>query len=258
MRSVVSVARLTGQDFGGEERLYPAEEIVRLVVAHAAAGEYLPQMAGDLGRLPDGTWICRFPSTVPTTVVPIKLAGLGENWRIAVEQADPTRFVLRNTVAGGRFWKSKKPSGFEVVIQLSATGRVIGEVTVTGSLFGTPDREFTAQAQDTIPKLIDEVRRELKNVEDRRKHPRLIANFPVTVYPIHSDGGINTPVVGFCRDVSAGGVCILLKDPPATKYFFTAFDAVAETAGHAILTRTVRVQTSNTECSCGALFRTDL
>jgi serine/threonine protein kinase len=259
VRSVVSVARLAGGS--AEEHLYPAEEVVRLLVEHAAAGAHVPQIAGDLGRLPDGTWVCRFPSTIPASVVPIKLAALGEHWGVSVEQPEPTRLVVRRTVAAGGFWKAvsrKKDSGYEVTIQLSTSNRAIGEVTVTGGLFGSPPRDFIAQAQDVVPKLIAEVRSELKNVEDRRKYPRIPANFPVAVYAIHSDGGIDPPVLGYCRDVSAGGLCVVLAAPPATKYFYAAFNEVAETAGHAILVRTVRVQTTTTECVCGAIYRTDL
>jgi serine/threonine protein kinase len=259
VRSVVSVSRLAGGE--REEHLYPADEVVRLVLEHAAAGAHVPQIAGDLGRLPDGTWLCRFPSTIPASVVPIKLAALGEHWGVSVEQPEPTRLVVRHTVGAGGFWKAlskKKGSGYEVTIQLPTTNRAVGEVTVTGSLFGNPPRDVIAQAQDVVPKIIAEIRSELKNVEDRRKHPRIPANFPVAVYAIHSDGGIDPPVLGFCRDVSAGGLCVVLKSPPATKYFYAAFDGIAETANHAILARTVRVQTTTTECACGAIFRTDL
>lgn len=182
-----------------------------------------------------------------------------ETWGVTVEQADPARLVLRRA-AGGGFWSSfsGKKGGFEVVVRLPAAGKVVGEITVTGGLYGTPDREFAAQAHDALPRLITDVRRELRNVDDRRKHPRVAANFAVTLYPIHGDGGIDVPVHARCRDVSLGGLCVASDAPMPTKYVFATFDGVGATAGQAILVRIVRVQTANRECLSGGQYRADL
>lgn len=257
IRSVVPVGRLVGMEASGPT--VSAADFARAVVAHAAGGAQLPQMPGDIGRLADGTRVCQFPSTVPPAVVPIKLAVIREAWNVTVEQADPTRIVLRRA-AGGGFWTSLsgKKAGFEVVIRLPAPGKVVGEVTITGGLYGAPDREFARLAQEAIPNLIADVRRELRNVEDRRKHPRVAATFGATLYPIHGDGGIEAPVHARCRDVSLGGVCVATDAPLPTKYLFAAFDGVGPTAGQAILIRVVRVQTVNRECLSGGFFRGDL
>ena len=259
VKSVVSVARLTGQ--AREERLIPADDMIRAVVACAAAGGHVPQAAGDLARRPDGTLECRFPSTVPAAVVPMKLTALAERWGVSLEQPDPACLVLRRTAGGGGFWNAlskKKPSGYEVQVALPPPGRAICEVVVTGGVFGKPERDVVVRAHDELPRIIDEVRRELNNVQDRRKHPRVAADLAVTVYPIHSDGGIGNPVAGRCRDVSAGGVSLHLPAPAGTKYFFVAFDDVAAVSRQAVLVRTVRLQTGEAECYCGGMFRTDL
>jgi len=244
-----------------EPTLSPAD-FARVVVEHAAGGGHPPQMPGDLGRLPDGTWVCQFPSTVPGTVVPLKLAVIRDDWKVTVDQPDPTRIVLKRACGGGGgLWgafSGKKVSGFEVVIRLPHPGRVVGEVTVTGALYGTPDRDFTKQAQDLIPQLIVQIRRELKNVDDRRRHPRLAAGFGITLYPIHGAGGIDVPVHARCRDVSLGGLCVATESPLPTKYVYATFDGVGATAGQAILVRILRTQPVNRECLCGGQYRTDL
>ena len=257
IKSVVPVARLIGM--GSDELTLGAEDFAQVVVQHAAAGAHVPQMPGDLGRLVDGTWFCQFPSTVPAPVVPIKLAVVRETWGVTIEQPEPTRLVLRRAVAGG-MWSSfsGKKAGLEILIRLAQPGRVVGEVTVSGRVFGTPDREFLRQAQDAIPQIIADVRRELRNVDDRRKHPRFGSDAVVTLYPIHGDGGIDTPIFARCHDVSVGGLCLATDAPPPTKYVYATFDGISETAGQAILVRVVRVQTSHRECICGGQYRIDL
>jgi serine/threonine protein kinase len=257
IKSVVPIGRLLGME-AGELTLDPMD-FARAVVEHVAAGGFFPQLPGDIGQQVDGSWVCQFPSTTPSTVVPLKLSVIQERWGVTIEQPEPTRLVLRKLCAGG-FWGSfsSKKSGLEVTIQLPSGGRVVGEIVVEGGLFGTPDREFTRQAMDLIPQLISQIRRELKNVEDRRRHPRLAAKLGVTLYPIHSDGGIDVPIPARCRDVSIGGLCVVTEAPLPTKYAYAVFDDVGSTAGQAILVRFGRTQPVNRECHSGGQYRTDL
>jgi eukaryotic-like serine/threonine-protein kinase len=257
IKSIVPIGRLIGME-SGELAISPAD-FAHSVVERAAGGGHFPQMPGDLGQLADGTWMCQFPSTVPNAVVPLKLAVLREQWKITIDRPDPSYLILKRTCAGGLWGSfSGKKSGFEVTIRLPNSGRVVGEVAITGALFGTPDREFARQAMDLIPQLICQVRRELKNVEDRRRHPRLSARFMVTLYPIHSDGGIDVAVHARCSDVSMGGLCVATENPLPTKYAYAAFDGVGPTAGQAILVRFLRSQSVNRECLSGGQYRIDL
>jgi eukaryotic-like serine/threonine-protein kinase len=257
IRSIVPIGRLIGMESG--EGTISASDFTRAVVEHAGAGAELPQMPGDIGRLADGTWVCQFPSTVPSTVIPIKIGIVIETWGVTPEQVEPGFLTLRRYCAAG-FWGSlsKKKSGFEVSIKLPAPGKMVGELTVTGRFFGSPDTEFIRQAASAIPRMLGEVRRELKNVEDRRKTPRVATSLSVTLYPIHSDGGIDGVIHGTCRDVSLGGMCIALAAPTPTKYFYATFDAIGFTAGQAVLLRTIRTQAAPHGVLCGAQYRTDL
>ena len=260
IRSIVAEAHLTGAE-GGKIYLGP-NDFVAAVVKHAAAGAHIPQMPGDIGRLPDGTCVSQFPSTVPAQVIPMKLDVLREVWGVTLDQAKGNKLVMRRpvTVGGGGFWggRAKKIATLEVVINLPPAGQSIGEITLLGRLIGNPDRESLMQAQDVIPKLLGEVRRELMNVEDRRKHPRILTEMPATIYPIHSAGGIETPIAARCLDVSLGGVCFVVERVPSTKYFFATFDEVEAAAGHAILIRLLRRQTTPNASLCAGMYRTDL
>jgi hypothetical protein len=180
---------------------------------------------------------------------------------VGIEQTEPTRVVLRRTASAGLWGMiggGKKKAGLEVVIALPPNGQALGEVTVTGGLFGNPDRDFTAQAANVLPQLIADVRKALMNVDDRRKHPRVAANFPVILYPVHSAGGIDLPIHGRLRDVSQGGLCVVTESTLPTKYSYATFEGLKELAEWAILVRFLRTHQTGRECAHGGQFRVDL
>jgi serine/threonine protein kinase len=236
IRSVIPAGLLRGEDL--PRAAVSADEFALAVVRAAAGGAHVPELAGDLGRTAGGAWVCQFPSTVPAQVAGLKLSVMKETWKVTIDTPDPGRLVLRRLVAGG--WFGKKNAGFEVLVQLPKPGRSLGEVTLTGAIFGEPDKPFVQVAQDVIPRLLADVRRELANVQDRRRHPRVAAGLGLTVHPLHSDGHADPAVTGGCLDVSAGGVAFTTKEPLATKYAYLEFADVPEAAGLAILTRVIR------------------
>lgn len=259
IKSVIPAGLLRGDDV--PRAAVSAVDFAHAVVRAAAGTAQVPQMPGDLGRTADGAWVCQFPSTVPGQVVPLKLSVLKESWSVAVEQAAPDLVVLRRA-AGGGMWASLsgKKAGFEVQVRLPRGGKSVGEVTLHGSIYGTPDKQFFTAAQDVIPRLVADVRRELGNVQDRRKHPRLATTMPVTIHPLHSDGTADDPVRGACADVSLNGLAFTARTPIETKYAYLEFDAVPDAAGLAVLVRVVRSVSpmGSREAVYGVQYRTDL
>jgi serine/threonine protein kinase len=256
IRSVVPVARLLEQS--AKDPRLPPDRFAAAVVEAAYAGGHAPQMSGDVGRLADGTWVCQFPTTVPASVAPLKLIAVRDAWKLTVEMPDPLRVVFKKPVSSGGWGWSGKKSGFEVVVRLPAPGQSVGEVTVTGRLFGTPEQNFAQGAETSLPRLLADIRRELQNVEERRKYPRVAADFPVSIFPIHSDGGIDPPLPGRCKDVSAGGLALTVETKLRTKYSYVAFDGIAVTAGLAILVRVVRSQQDGCGLIVAGHYRMDL
>jgi serine/threonine protein kinase len=253
--SVLPVASLIGMD-SGEEALDPYTFATAVVATAAGAGQ-VPTNPGEVGRLADGTWVCQFPSTAPPTVVPLKLSVVRDHWGVSIEHPDPSHVVMRRTVGGGGMFGGKK-FGYEVSVRLPPVGRAVWEVTVLGRTFGQPDPKCAREAADVLPKMLESVRGQLGNAQDRRRHPRLACGLAATVYPIHSDGGIDAPVDVRCRDVSIGGVGFAAHAAVPTKYLYITFPAVAATAGQAILLRLIRATTVGTERHYGAQYRTDL
>jgi hypothetical protein len=257
IRSVVPVARLLGKH--AADPPVTADRFAAEVVAAAAGGGYVPQSPGDIGRAADGTWVCQFPSTVAPQLVAYKLAFLGAEWGVEPELPDPLLLVLRKAAPAGLLGTlGVRRAGLEVVVRMPDPSRKIGEVTVTGRVYGSPGGGFARTAENSIPQIIEEIRRLLRTAEDRRKHPRVAADFPVLLSPIHSDGGIDPAIPARCRDVSAGGVCLVTPGPITTRYMYAAFDGVAPTAGLAILVKLIWRKKSSQGLVIGGQFRTDL
>lgn len=255
IKSVVPVATLLG--LPSAEPVPDALTFAAAALDAAAGGGQVPHIPGEVGRLNDGTWVCQVPSTVPPAVVPLKLAVVRDRWGVSVEQPDPAHLVLRRTTGGGGFFGGKK-YGLEVTVLLPTAGKSVGEVTVLGRTFGTPDAKAAREAMERLPHLLADVRAQLGNVQDRRRNPRVACGLAVTLYPVHSDGGVGEPIAARCRNVSLGGVGLACAVSVPTKYVYAVLPGVAGTAGTAILLRLVRVHTVGAERHYGTQYRTDL
>ncbi|MCI0703836.1 MAG: protein kinase [Planctomycetia bacterium] len=255
VRSIVPLTRLLGTS--KDEARLTSQAFVNALIAAAAEGGELPRMSGDIGRLADGSWVCQFPSSVPDQVAPLKLLVLREKWGMVIEVADPNRLVFRKVVGGGSLFSGRK-YGYELTVDLPTGGQVAGETTVTVRLFGSADQKLGREAQETVPQIFHDVRAQLGNVQDRRKHPRVEFEQPLTLYPIHSDGRIGSVRKGTCRDVSPGGIGFTVTNKLHTRYVYAVFPNLRAIAGYGILLRLVRLQRGSYEHSYGAEYRLDL
>jgi hypothetical protein len=129
---------------------------------------------------------------------------------------------------------------------------------LTGKIYGAPPQDYINQANEALPRLLADIRQELRNVEDRRKHPRVAASFPVTLYPIHSAGGIDKTIYARCRDISMGGICVAAEHSIPTKYAYGVFEANPDVAPYALLIRFLRTHTFGREQIHAGQFRLDL
>jgi hypothetical protein len=209
----------------------------------AGRGGIVPQISGEVCRLPDGTLVCQFPSTVPELFAPLKLAVVRDKWDLTMEPPADGRIVFRKSASGG-MWSalSGRKGGLEVVVELARGGKAVGEVMVNGKLVGAPDRRFVDAAQTAIPRVLEEIMSELGNMADRRKSPRIVTDLPLKIHPLHSDGTLEPPVSGQCKDVSAGGVCFTTADSIRTRYAYLEFASVTATSGLAVLVKLIRSQ----------------
>ena len=232
--AVVPVARLMGEPAPAAR--IRAEELAQTVLA-AAGGTPDDPLPGDIVRTENGTWACRFATTIDSRMAVMKLALVREEFRIACETADERRVVFREAAPTGLFGGGKK-SGFEVAVELPEPGNT--DVVVTAGIFGKPPTEFARGAESAILRLMEAVRTQLNNVHEKRRHARVPAAFAVSLFPLHSDNRIDDPIDGRTVDVSAGGLAVLADRIPPCKYLYVAFEEVRGLRDVAILVRTIR------------------
>src|SRR5262245_6011964 len=267
--SVVPLEWLVGQPAPNPDR--SSNSVVRTIMESALGVNPPPRDLRGVTRLPDGSWTCRFLTTMDPRVAQVKLDLLWEEGGVAMDSRDPGRVVFRqdapepapaSTGLFGSFGKKSAPqpakSGLEVVVELPQPGSGVGEVVVTGNVFGTPPPEFIRNSERSIVKLIEGVRRELNNFQERRKHPRVPAAFPLTLYPLHSDGRVDSSFTGRCKDISEGGLAFTTKTKPSTRHFYAAFDDIPQTAGIAILIQLVRYTRRENDVLVTGRYRLDL
>jgi hypothetical protein len=238
--------------------------MVRAVLAAATATGPVPSNPVGVVENPDGTWTCRFLTTIDPRVAKVKLDLLWEQGGVAMDSRAENRVVFRQTVPTliptsleGTFEKNTL-SGFEVVVHLPEPGTPVGEVLAHGRLIGFPPPEFTQRAGKSIVALLEGTRRELNNFQERRKHPRIPADFPIVLYPIRSDGRVETPINGCCLNVSAGGLALRMTAQPQFRYVYVVFQGVLGVTGLALLLQIIRINRENDGTVVTGRYRLDL
>ena len=262
IRSVFPVEHLLGRPSG--ETRCNAQEFVRKVIRAAQAGDSKNSKLGEVVNLSDGSWSCRFLSNIDPRVARVKLNTLKDETGATIESPWSGRVVIRRPfkvpVKSTLFGLSsiqELNSGLEVMVQLPKQGLGTAEILTKGKLYGSPPAEFEQFAREAIVKLIEEIRDQLNNIEERREALRIPVAFPVTVFPLHSDGRPDSPIQGKCKDVSEGGLSILFTSKPLTRYIYVAFDRVSGIEGLAILVQIVRVEELDKETLVSGRYRLD-
>ncbi len=263
--SAIPVAWLQGRH--GTRPTRPAVQLVSAVLRAAETESGVKAELGAVNRDPDGTWGCRFLTTIDPRVAAVKLDLLWEEGGVTMDSRTAGRVVFRKLaqvpVQTGLFGFGKKPkppdSGLEVIVELpERTGPGTTEVSVRGKFFGGPPADFLRSGEKTIVRMLDGIRRTLNNVEERRKHPRVPAAFPLTLYPLHSDGRLEKPMKSMCHDVSAGGLALFCGAKPPAKYAYVTFEDVSGLADIALLFQIIRAEWRADEVLITGRYRLDL
>ncbi len=237
---VFAVSRLQGRPAAAPT--VTAEGLAQAVLAAAGFDPAVHVTPDAILRDAAGAWTCRFPSAIDSRLALVKLALIRDEFGIAAELPDERRVVFRELApAAGLFGFGKKtPSGFEVGIHFPEPGGRRPDIQITGSLFGKPPAEFVRAAEKAIVRMMEAIRVQLDTVRERRQHARVAAEFPLSLYPLHSDGRVDAPVAGTSVNVSAGGLALRTPHFPPCKYLYVAFETVRGIEGVAALVETVR------------------
>ncbi|HEX4611417.1 MAG TPA: protein kinase, partial [Urbifossiella sp.] len=163
--SVLPVEWLRGREAPAPD--LPPGDMVRAVLSAATAASKGDPAAVN-SRLPDGTWGCRFLTTIDARVAKAKLNILLDQGGVVMDVRVENRVVFRKAAPlpppqTGLFSFGKKPpppqlSGLEVVVQLPEPGGAVAEVSAEGRLFGSPPPDFVLGAERDIVSLFQGVR----------------------------------------------------------------------------------------------------
>lgn len=259
-QAVLPVPLLTGGVWSGAAP--PTGGAFAFILFEAVYGSgQLPTHATDPIRQPDGSWVCRFPAKLMAGTVRLKLQAVRDEWGGELLQPDPCRFQLRLGLGKGRSsWLSRaEPTGLAVDLQLPPPALANGDVLVTGRPFGPADNWVQKKASDELPHILIDLRKQLQNLPDRRKAPRVPYDGPIQLYPVDEDGGVFAPVPGRAVDVSPTGVCCLPSGPVASRYVYIEFPRITPLAGLAVLVELLRRGTpANGEEPVAGMYRVDL
>jgi hypothetical protein len=181
---------------------------------------------------------------MPAGMVPLKLVVVAERWGYAGQQLDPMRIVLwRDAVfTPGMPERDESRTRAEILIQIPTPPSSTLEVTagIMASRGRSSTRAFEQKARQELPLMLEEIRTQLQNQDERRSHPRYPANFPVRVFPLYSDGMVGTPISGRSEDLSLGGVRFITPTPVPTERLYVEFREIEALADHAIYARLLR------------------
>jgi serine/threonine protein kinase len=234
VRPIESVARLRGEPADPAPLPSPkelSERVLAAAVAATVAGGH-PDAGTKPLTLPDGRVSIRFPIKWTAGLRDLKAAAFCDQhgYTVTPMASDTSLFKPKpRTIERGM--------AVELVVRwpvLAAAG--MAEVTAVGRY--TVGRE-PLRGVDQVTAALDQFRRTVQNADDRRKVPRVRAEFPVTVYPVTDELQIGEPISGRCRDVSATGFSAVLTAAVPTGHAFVSFQ-VPDADRAAVLVHLVR------------------
>lgn len=230
---VVTLDHLHGLTGETAERtsLTPQEFVAELLTA---AQQQAP-LFHELSMYPEESLTCSFLCTLPAALVPFKLRLVAERWGFALNADDPKRFVMRKEVRVKPPRPEPRPGGPEVVVYRPLPSSA--EYLVIGSWYGAAEPETIQKAQDELATMMEQLRCELQNLEDRRRYPRYAFEAPILIFPHYSDGVVDQPIPGMCRDISQGGVRFVASKPVRTERAYLEFKGVEPVARAALLVK---------------------
>lgn len=247
---VLPVARLLGETVSGRFAPSVAEWTNALATAAAGSSAGVPRPA-DILHQADGSWSTRFPIKPMAGMTRLKLDIFRELWHAEIVEPSPGCFTLTCRCESGG-WLSKKKGSLELHIRIPDTSHPVGEAEIVARVVGHVEPNLCQR----LPAMLEEVRNQLQNFEERRRTQRIVCDIPVLVYPIHRDG-VLPGVAAVCQQISTGGFRLEAECPLDTAYAYLAFESIPGVAGWAVLTRFLRHKLLGESFQVAGRFRTE-
>lgn len=251
IRLVLPVPHLLGEEVSLRYAPTVAELTGTLATMAAGSVTGVPRPA-DIVHQPDGSWITSFPIKPLAGMTRLKLDVFRELWNAEIVETSHRQFSLICRCESGG-WLSKKKGSLELTIRLPDTIHATGEAEIVARSVGQVEPSLCQR----LPAMLEEVRNQLQNFEERRRAKRFGCDLPVTVHPIHRDG-VLPGVSARCDEVSSGGFRLEAECPLDTAYAYLIFRSIPAVADWAVLTRFLRPKLIGERFQVVGRFRTEL
>lgn len=185
-------------------------------------------------RQADGRWAFRFPVRLTQDMIQLKLVVFTDEWSLQYLQLSGDTYLVRKSS------KRSRP-GVELTIQTTSTKLASAEIVVLGRSIGGLESN-AKQVPVAVAEMMENLRRSLQNLEERRRSPRFPTDLPIGLYAIDDELNVALPITARTQDISATGLCCVVSEPVSMSHAFVSFPTVTAVATCAILSKIVRNQ----------------
>ncbi len=185
-------------------------------------------------RQADGRWAFRFPVRLTQDMIQLKLVVFKDEWSLQYLQLSGDTYLFRKSS------KRSRP-GVELTIQTTSTKLAAAEIVVLGRSIGGLESN-AIPVPIAVAEMMENLRRSLQNLEERRRSPRFPTDLPIGLYAIDDELNVALPITARTRDISATGLCCVVLEPVSMSHAFVSFPTVTAVATCAILSKIVRNQ----------------
>jgi hypothetical protein len=204
---------------------------------------------------------CRFPVHLISHVLELKLAGYCQHWQATVSGRDKECVSYRVYSAPG-FWQRclGTQGGLEIQVQLPSghpRDTLLSEILVRVQVFGMHGPKARDLLVTEGPVLLESLRAFLQSA-DKRARGRIGFTHPVRAFPVLMNRTIGGIIQGQAKNISLGGMGVLLDSQPAADLVYLNAAADSPADPFALLARVVRARaTARGKIEVGASFVVD-
>ncbi|HVS40042.1 MAG TPA: PilZ domain-containing protein, partial [Gemmataceae bacterium] len=174
--------------------------------------------------------------------------GFRQQWnaRQVDDGTEAFTYEIQTSHDRGGFWARSRPRPAGLNVQLyfqpaDAPDKNQREAVVRVGLFGDHGSSRATLLPATAPRVFQSLRAYLQGSTEQRTRERWPFTQHVEIYPLLANLEIGKVLEGWGRDVSLGGVRLLVAEEPGSEFAYLHFHETPATAPLAVLGRIVRL-----------------
>jgi hypothetical protein len=177
-------------------------------------------------------------------VARLKLDAVRERWGGYFTRQEERALAFQIPITASLWERCRgREAGLQVEVEASpcpGDDVHLAEVVARVRPFGHGKGPALPQLVARGPALLQAIREQLQNIEDRRNETRLPCDQRVHVYAAPSEREFPPPLEGRCRNISLTGLAFWIPARPASRRLYLHFPDAAPLTGYALLARLIR------------------